>query len=77
MRRIPKELKECLKALGVPLDIEFEMLSFTEKKRFRICTDVIRGYSVIVDASMYDRDTLSKIISYLDKKGAKYTVINI
>jgi hypothetical protein len=69
-------LEECLRVLEVPKEIEYEMLSFTEKERYKICIAVERGYEVIVNASMFDKDTLKKLIDYLNEKEVQYEVIN-
>ncbi len=69
-------LEECLKMLGVPTEFEYEQLSYSEKERYKICIAVARGYEVIVDASVFDRDTLRKLINYLNEKEVEYTVIN-
>jgi predicted kinase len=70
------ELNECLKILGVPQEIKYEQLSYSEKQMYKICVAVTRGYEVIVDASVFDRDTLRKLINYLNEKGIEYEVIN-
>jgi hypothetical protein len=69
-------LEECLKMLGVPTEFEYEQLSYSEKERYKICVAVERGYEIIVDASVFDRDTLRKLINYLNEKEVEYTVIN-
>jgi hypoxanthine-guanine phosphoribosyltransferase len=70
------DINECLRALEVPDDMEIEYLSYTEKVRYRICMNIEEKNTVIVDASLFDKETLKKIIKYLKERSANYMVIN-
>jgi hypothetical protein len=69
-------INECLRALEVPDDIEKEYLSRTEKERYEICTKIEGRNTITLDASVFDRETLRKVIKYLNEKGINYEVIN-
>ncbi len=69
-------INECLRALEVPDDIEKEYLSYTEKIRYEMCTKIQGRNTITVDVSVFDRETLKKIIKYLKEKGVNYEVMN-
>ncbi len=70
------EVEECLRSLGVPTDIDVDMLSYTEKDRYRMCLSVMYRESVTVDCSLYDKQTLSVILKYLKKNNIVYNLVN-
>jgi hypothetical protein len=70
------EVEECLRSLDVPTDIDVDMLSYTEKDRYRMCLGMIYRELVTVDCSLYDRKTLANIVNYLKSHNVHYELVN-
>ncbi len=69
-------LFECAEQLNIDLSLSEEMLSYSERERLKICIKLTKGENITIDASVFDAETLSKIITYLKEKNVKFLVIN-
>jgi cytidylate kinase len=67
---------ECLDELGLNKDIDYDSMSYSEQERYKICVRLLRAYDIVIDASVFDKETLKKIMNYLNEKGVWYEVVN-
>ncbi len=67
---------ECLDELGLNKDADYDSMSYSEQERYKICVRLLRAYDIVIDASVFDKETLDKITNYLNEKGVWYEVVN-